>query len=509
MQQLTGVDASFLNMETPTQFGHISSICIFDVGADGASAVDAGYEATKRRILERIHLLEPYRRRLVTVPFGLDNPYWINDAGFDIDYHVRHLAVPPPGNDRQLADLVARIIGRPLDRARPLWALYVIEGLAGGQIAHLNIVHHATIDGVSGANMLGRLLDTAPDGTPSAGSIGSTGSDGSAGLGWSPEDEPSQVEMLARALAGTVTRPRKLARAQVRLLRQVAESTRSEGLAGMADLLARGIPGPLGEPLRSRRSSARERDLAPLLPNRPAPRTSFNGTVTAHRRYAFRTVPLQHVKTIKDAFGTTLNDVVMACCAGALRGYLDERGELPEVPLVAMVPVSVRSRGEEAVASNRVSAMLAPLATHLDDPVERLRAISGGMRAAKETHDAVPAAEMLANAAEFFPPALAARAMRVISRAKIADRLNPPFNLTISNVPGPRTPLYHGRAELLHYFPVSTVADGSGLNITVQSYRDGLDFGIVTCRELVADPWSIVDAIAAEADLLLAAATAR
>jgi WS/DGAT/MGAT family acyltransferase len=379
-----------------------------------------------------------------------------------------------------------------------LWTLYVIDGLVGGDIAHLNIIHHATIDGASGANLLTRLLDER---------IG--GDEPAAAGDWQPEREPSQLEVLGRTLMGAATRPRKAARVQVRLLRQVAAATHNRGLEGVADLLARGLPGPTGRPLRARRSVGREIDLAPVLPDRPAPRTSFNGAVTAHRAYAMRTVALRQAKDIKEAFGTTLNDVVMAACAGALRRYLVDRGELPTEPLLAMVPVSVRGHDEAHAYSNRVSAILAPLATHLDHPADRLAAIRAAMRAAKETHEAVPAMEMLTNMTEFFPPAVAARAMRLISRTRVADRLNPPFNLTISNVVGPRTPLYLGRARLKHFYPVSTVADGSGLNITVQSYLDGLDFGVVTCRELVPDPWAITDGIADELDTLLQEAKAR
>jgi WS/DGAT/MGAT family acyltransferase len=501
VQQLTGVDASFLNMETAPQFGHVCSINVF-AGDEGVE--DAGFESTRARILERLHLLDPMRRRLVQVPFGLDHPYWINDPDFDIDYHVRQLTVPPPGDERRLADLVARLIGRPLDRSRPLWTLYVLDGLADGGIAHLNIVHHATIDGASGANLLTRLLDLSPDPGGEAPGGAASGPDGAPG--WQPEAEPSPVEMLARTALHAVTRPRALARAQVRLLRQVASATRSDGLTGFADLLARGVPGPLGRPLRQRRSASREIDIAPVIPDRPAPRTSFNRAVTAHRRYALRTLPLDDAKIVRKAFGTTLNDVVMAACAGALRAYLEERDELPDDPLVAMVPVSVRAAGEAHIYSNRVSAIFAPLATNLADPVDRLLAISETMKASKETHDAIPATEMVSSLADFFPTAVAARAVRLISRTRIADRLNPPFNVTISNVPGPRTPLYLRRARLSHFYPVSTVADGSGLNITVQSCLDGLDFGVVTCEELVPDPWRIVDGIADELHVLHRAA---
>lgn len=495
MQRLSGVDTSFLTMETSSQFGHISSINVFD----GEHVADAGFAAMRQHLLDRIHLLEPYRRRLVTVPFGLDNPYWINDDRFDIDAHLRHAALPAPGSDAQLSDLVCRIISRPLDRTRPLWLFYVIEGLEGGRIAHLSVIHHALVDGVSGANLTGVVLASSPGAPPPEPPIEP----------FVPEPEPSQMSLLGKAVVDNLHRPVKLARMQVKLLRELAGSTGIEALGTFADLTARALPPVLAAPVRTLRDRTRDHDAVPLFDARPAPRTSFNHSVTSHRAYAFRSVSLDQAKVVRRAFGVTLNDVVMATCAGALRHYLDERGELPPEPLVAMVPVSVRPSAQATTPGNRVSALLAELATHVDDPVERLAVISRGMHAAKAAHDALPVAEMLENVVEFFPPAITARAMRLISRTHMADRMQPLFNLTISNVPGPRASLYVGRAELVHYYPVSTIVDGSGLNITVQSYRDALDFGVVTCRDLVPDPWLITDRIATELDLLYAAAVAH
>ncbi len=481
MRQLTGVDVSFLNMETASVFGHVSSLTIYEPkDAPGGG----GYEATKTIIEERMHLLEPFRRRLVEVPLGLDLPYWIEDPDFDLDFHVRHHAVPPPGTDHQLAEVVSRIVGRPLDRSRPLWELYVIEGLEGGRIAQLTKVHHATIDGASGAQLLATLLDPDPTFRPSGPSPDTPE--------WEPEEVPTNDQMLRITAREYLRRPEKLIRLNVRMLRELAKSTQNGGLRAMADLAAQPMPGPLGDMMRKRlrSQSGNEIDNPPALPPTSAPRTPWNRSVTAHRRFAFTTIPLDSAKKVKNAYGTTFNDVVMALCSATLRRYLDERGMLPEEPLIAMVPVSIRSGGESATYQNRVSALLANLATDEEDPVERLLRIHGSMKSAKEMHDAMPA-ELLQDFTEFAPPAIAARAMRMYSRTHIADRMNPPFNLIISNVPGPNYPLYSAGAELLHFYPVSAIADGQGLNMTVQSYNGRLDFGFISCRELVPDLWDM------------------
>jgi WS/DGAT/MGAT family acyltransferase len=476
MQQLSGVDASFLNMETTTSFGHVASMNVYDPkGAPGGG----GYEVTRALILERMDQLAPFRRRLVQVPLGLDLPYWVEDPEFDIDFHVRQLALPSPGSDEQLAEQVARIVSRPLDRSRPLWELYVIEGLSGGRIAQLTKIHHATIDGASGAQMLADMLETDPKYRPS-GDVAT----------WPSERIPSDAQLLQKTALEFMRRPEKMVRLNVRMLRQLASSTRSGGLKAMADMAAQPLPGPLGDALRQRLRGGNEVDTPPALPPTPAPRTPFNRSITPHRRFAFTSIPLAEAKTVKNKLGTTFNDVVMALCSATLRRYLEERDVLPEDPLIAMVPVSIRSGDEGDAYQNRVSGMLCNLATDEKDPVERLMRIHGSMNSAKEMHAAIPA-ELLQDYTLFAPPAIAARAMRMYARTRIADRMNPPFNLIISNVPGPNEPLYSAGAKLLHFYPVSAVVDGQGLNMTVQSYNGSLDFGFISCRELVPDLWDM------------------
>lgn len=482
LKQLTGLDASFLYMETATSFGHISGLSIFE---HPGGAYDP-YEAFKRQLESRLTDLEPLQRRLVEVPFSLDHPFWIIDPDFDIEFHVRHLSVPPPGTAEQLATQVARLIGRPMDRTRPLWEAYVIEGLEGNRFATLTKIHHATVDGAAGAQLLGMLLDTDPDARPAPGDDS-----------WPTDRLPSDVEMTARALANLARRPEKILRWQVRTARQVAAATRSVGLANLIDAAVSTLPGP-----RGRRDDG---DAPPPLPSLAAPATPFNRSITAHRRFAFRSVPLERVKTVKNALGATLNDVVMAACAGALRRYLQAHDALPDRALVSMIPVSVRTGAEDDPWTNRVSGIIASLPTDEDDPLVRVRKVNEIMAAAKERFDLLPA-DTLVDLAELAPPALFTRAARMATRMRIADRMNPPVNLIVSNVPGPRVPLYLGGAKLLNYYPVSTIAEGQGLNITVHSYLDHLDFGLVACRELVPDLWDLVDLCVDELDVLATAA---
>jgi diacylglycerol O-acyltransferase / wax synthase len=482
MRQLSGIDVGFLNLETSTAFGHVSSLNIYDpTTAPGG----AGLEVTKQIILERMDELTPFRRRLVEVPFGLDLPYWIEDSEFDIDFHVRHHAVAPPGTPEQLAETVSRIVSRPLDRSRPLWELYVIEGLEDGRIAQLTKIHHATIDGASGALMLSVLLDTDPDVRPT-GEVAT----------WDSEAMPTDAELLQITMTEYLRRPEKMLRTNLRMVRELAASTGSGGLRALTDLIAQPLPGRLGELMRERLRSGygTEVDDPPPLPPTLAPRTPFNRPITAHRRFAYTTIPLDDAKAIRREYGCTFNDVVMALCSATLRRWLLKHDALPDEPLIAMVPVSIRTGGDGTgdTYQNRVSGLLSSLATNEPDPVKRLRLVQQSMTAAKGTFAAIPA-ETLQDYTQFAPPAIAARAMRMYSRLRIADRMNPPFNVTISNVPGPAEPLYSAGARLEHFYPVSMIIDGQGLNMTVQSYNGNLDFGFIACRELVPDLWSLVD----------------
>jgi diacylglycerol O-acyltransferase / wax synthase len=488
MKQLSGVDASFLYMESPSQFGHVSSLSVF------ARPDDPGYEpysAWRSQIEQRLHLLEPLRRRLVDVPFGLDHPFWIEDPDFDLDFHVRHTAIPPPGRDDQLANLVARIIGRPLDRSRPLWVSYVIEGLSDNRFAVLTKLHHATIDGASGSELLTLMLDQQREGDPVD----------PPEHAWSPDRKPGDVEILNRALANLVRKPGRFVLLSARMVADVGRATRNPLMVTGADQVRKSLKGPLGAVLNVGRRRDEERDPPPTLPALGAPRTPFNRSITPHRRFAFRSTPLDTVKAIKNALGATVNDVVMAICAGALRTWLEAHDALPDRPLVAAVPVSIRTGDETDKWTNRVSMLLARLPTDEPDPQERVRKVHDAMASSKELFSALPA-ESLTDFAQFPPPAVFARATRLASRLRLGERLAPAANLVISNVPGPRTPLYAAGARLLHFYPVSTIVDGQGLNMTVQSYLNSLDFGLVSCRELVPDLDTLADYVIDEVEAL-------
>ncbi|HUW03937.1 MAG TPA: wax ester/triacylglycerol synthase family O-acyltransferase [Acidimicrobiales bacterium] len=479
MKQLTGLDATFLYMETSTTFGHVSGLFIYERPSEDYDA----FQAVKDTYSAHLDMFEPLRRRLVEVPFGLDRPYWIEDPNFDLDYHIREIALPAPGNDEQLAEQVARIIARPCDRSRPLWEVYVIEGLASGDFALLSKIHHATVDGAAGAIMTTMLLDPAPD-TPlrEPGPIPE------------PEQLPSSRDMLGKGLASLARRPDRTIRLQLRLVQQLAAATRQEGLANVAGAARRFMSAPRTRPRD-------DRDSAPEAPDSMAPRTPFNASISPHRKVAFRSVPLAQIKDIKSALGATVNDVVMAACAGALRRYLERTGDLPDQPLVGMVPVSIRTGEETDVWTNRVSGLFCPLPTNLADPAERVQNVHEWMAEAKQQWDLLPA-DMMVELADMAPPALATRAARVATSLRIGDRVNMPINLVISNVPGPREPLYLRGAKVKHYVPVSTIAEGQGLNITVQSYLDVLDFGIVADRDLVPDVWDLVDFCVDEVNVL-------
>jgi WS/DGAT/MGAT family acyltransferase len=493
MQQLTGLDATFLYVETDKQFGHVSGLSILRRPDDPDYSP---FDSWRSSIAERLHLLEPLRRRLVEVPLGLDHPFWIEDPDFDLDYHVRHTAIPPPGGPEQLSSLVARIIGRPLDRRHPLWETYVIEGLSEGQFAILTKVHHSTVDGASGAELLTMMLDDSPQ----RADIPRPEHE------WTPEPAPSTGDVLARAAVSLARKPGRFFLLGARAAREIGEATRNPALAMAARQARATLRGPVGALLNLGR--AREEGLSkpPAMANLSAPRTPFNATITAHRRFAFRSQPLDDIKAVKNAIGATVNDVVMAMCAGGLRTYLETHDALPDESLVAMVPVSIRTGLEEHKWTNRVSGLLAALPTDEPDPLERIRLVHESMMEAKELFNAVPA-ETLTDFTQFSPPAVFAQATRLATRLRLGERFNPAANVTVSNVPGPRNSLYMAGAELLHYYPVSTILDGQGLNITVQSYRDSLDWGLVSCRELVPDLTDLLDNIVDELAVIAKAAS--
>ena len=468
MKQLTGVDLGFLLMETDRTYGHVNGLSIYE----RPSADFDPFAVVRERLGAMVGHLEPLRRKLVTVPFDLDRPYWIEDADFDLDFHVRHIGLAPPGAADQLAEQVARIVGRRMDRSRPLWEAYVIEGLADGRWALLQKTHHATIDGASGVIMMTMITDESRDAEWKL-----------IDQPWTGELPPPNAELVATAIKNIVANPVRGARLSLNVVREFADAAGMASLSGFASQ-ARNALGAIRK--RSDTGSTVS------LPVTPAPPTPWNKMVTPHRRFAMRSTALENLKRLKVATGGTLNDVVMAVCAGALREYLIEHDALPDQPLRAMVPVSIRTGDEEDPWTNRVSAIVADLPTNCADPIERVALCRAAMNVAKSQFDLIPA-DTLGQATDYASPLVAASAIRLVSSLRLADRVNSPINVVISNVPGPRQELYFAGAKLDAYIPVSTISDGVGLNITVHSYADRMDFGLISDRQLVPDLWHLVD----------------
>jgi WS/DGAT/MGAT family acyltransferase len=445
------VDAAFLYGETPSWHMHVSAVMIAD-----PSRVPGGFsvEELKRRTEKRLHLAPQFRWRLVDVPFGLDRPGWIEDPDFDIDAHIRRIGVPAPGGPEQVGNLIGDLVSLKLDRRKPLWEFWVIEGLEDGRIAILAKIHHSIIDGVSGSELASVLLDLEPDPpeTPPPAHERAV------------EQEPSQFELIARGIGDTMLTPWRIAR--------LAGQSVKQGLTFLGFQ-------------RQRQSPA-----APFQ----APRTSFNTELTPHRRFAYSSVPLDDIKGIKWAFDVKVNDVVLALCSGALRRYLLEHDELPHAPLIAQVPVSLRTDDDKSDVGTKVGAMFASLATDVSDPALRLLSINDSTRSAKEMQRAL-AADKIMGLTEAAPPGLISLAARMYTAAQLDRRTPPIMNLIISNVPGPPFPLFCAGAEIEALYPMGPLLYGTGVNVTVFSYRDRVDFGFMTCREAVDDGWFIAEGI--------------
>lgn len=474
MRQLTSLDAQFLALENSRTHGHVGSLAVYDPSTAPGGRIAVG--DLRRMLRERLHLLTPFRWRLVEVPFSLDHPYWAEVSDVDLDYHVREIALPSPGNMRQLAEQAARIYERRMDRSRPLWEMYLIHGVENGtKVGLLTKVHHAALDGLSGAEILVTLLDTEPSGREIPPASSAPHSD----------DIPGRLALLTRSLTAT---PRHTARALRRLpttlpnldlvptLRSVPGVNVLSGAARRASEL---LPGGDGEVPAPR-----------LL----APRTSLNRRISAHRRCAFTTISLGEVKRIKNHFGVTVNDVVVAITAGALREWLLVHDELPTDPLLAMVPVSVRLPEEFGTFGNRVSMMTVPIPTNVHEPAARVQAAHEALDHSKARHATTPRM-LLEEANEAIPPLMLSRAAQALLGVAATGTLNPPLNVVISNVPGSPVPLYFCGARLEANYPLSVITDGMGLNLTILSYQDRIDFGIVGDREEVPDVWFLAEEV--------------
>ena len=467
MRRLGGLDPMFFYLETPTTHMHSAYVCIFD-----PSTAPEDYSfATVRALLEqRLHLLPPFRRRLVEVPLGLDHPRWVEDPDFDLDHHLHPAVIASPGGELELAEFTAAVLSQPLDRTRPPWEMYVIEGLRGGLVASLTKVHHAAIDGVSGEELIVNLLDLAPE--PVA--VDPPDSP------WEPESLPSDLKLMGDALVELCGRPAVTTRAAWRTARAGANLLRHARRAGFS-----AVSLPMG-----------------------APRTSLGAPVGPERRVAFAQVSLDEVKLVKDAFGVTVNDVVLAMCSGALRYHLAALDEQPKASMVAIVPLSVRAEQERGTLGNRLSFMFVSLASAFDDPVQRLRAIAHATQAAKAQEHAIRFDVVGSAWVEAAVPALVAPAVRFASRLGVVDRVRP-GNLIISNIVGPPVDLYFAGARLVAAYPMGPITDGIGLNITVQSYLGSLYFGLMASPNTVPNVWKLAHGLTDALHELAKAAAVR
>ncbi|GJF18196.1 diacylglycerol O-acyltransferase [Mycolicibacterium cyprinidarum] len=462
MQRLSGLDASFLYLETAAQPLHVCSILELDT-----STMPGGYTFERLRdgLSLRIKAMPEFREKLADNRFNLDHPVWVEDKDFDVDRHLHRIGLPSPGGRNELTEICGHIASLSLDRSRPLWEMWVIENVAGtdaqtgGRIAVMTKVHHAGVDGVTGANLMSKLCSTEPDAPPP-----------------DPVDGAGDASGLEIAVSGAVryaSRPLKLA--------NILPST----LSSVVDTVKRARTG--------------QAMAAPFA----APQTPFNANVTGHRNVAFAQLDLEDIKTVKNHFGVKLNDVVMALVSGVLRKFMLDRGELPENSLVAMVPVSVHGRSDRP-GRNQVSGMFSKLETNVEDPAERLKIIAEGNSVAKQ-HSSGISATLLQDWSQFAAPAVFGVAMRVYASSRLSGA-RPVHNLVVSNVPGPQMPLYMLGCEVDAMYPLGPIFHGSALNITVMSLNGKLDVGIVSCPELLPDLWDMADDFQPALDELMSAA---
>ena len=449
LQRLSGLDASFLYLETAVQPLHVCSILELDT-----STMPGGYTFDRLRdgLALRIKAMPEFREKVADNRFNLDHPVWVEDKDFDVDRHLHRIGLPSPGGRTELSEIAGHIASLPLDRTRPLWEMWVIENIAGtdaqngGRIAVMTKVHHAAVDGVTGANLMSKLCTTEPDAPPP-----------------DPVEASGQGSDLEIAVSGAVrfaARPLKLANVVPTTVSSVIDTVR-----------------------RARNGSA-------MAPPFAAPRSVFNANVTAHRNVAFAQLDLEDIKTVKNHFGVKVNDVVMALVSGVLRKFLLDRGELPENSLVAMVPVSVHDKSDRP-GRNQVSGMFSRLETSIEDPAKRLMAIAEANSVAKQ-HSSAIAATLLQDWTQFAAPAVFGTAMRVYASSRLSGA-RPVHNLVVSNVPGPQVPLFLLGCEVKAMYPLGPIFHGSGLNMTVMSLSGNLDVGIVSCPELLPDLWDMAD----------------
>jgi WS/DGAT/MGAT family acyltransferase len=445
--RLTGLDTSFLHLEDDSAHMHVAAVMTFE-------GAPPEHEDVVEGIRSRLHLVPRYRQKLAFVPLGQGRPRWVDDPHFNLNYHVRHTALPEPGTEDQLKRLAGRVFSQRLDRDKPLWEMWVVEGLDGGdRFAVLSKTHHALVDGVSGIDIMSILFDTKaePDAQPPAEE-----------KRWLPAPTPSRAQLLAEALFERATVPAEIARgarALVRGPRRIAGAAVGSA-AGVGSMVRAGL--------------------------RPAPKTPYNERIGPHRRFTWVRMQLSDVKAIKNSLGGTVNDVMLATVAGALGRHLRRRGvDVAGLELKAMVPVSVRSEEARGALGNQVAAMMAPLPVGLDDAVERMERISDSMAHLKSGGQAV-GAQVLTELTGFAPPNIMSQAARVVARQRM-------FNLVVTNVPGPQFALYMMGRKLEGLFPMVPLAPNQALGIAIMSYNGTINFGLVGDFDLMSDLDELAD----------------
>ena len=456
-ERLAPADALFLHLEDDNTHMHVASVTIFEGSVDYRAAVD--------EVARRLHLVPRFRQKLAFVPFNQGRPIWVDDPHFNIEYHLRHTALPEPGDEEQLKKLAGRIMSQPLDRSKPLWEIWLVDKLIGDRFAMISKTHHCLVDGVSGADLTAVLLDLTPDAPPAVGEP------------WSPHSEPSGVSLLTEAIRERMTQPVEIARgfraalrAPRRLLKSATSSLEALGALAWAGL-------------------------------NPAPRTELNVSVGPHRRVEFVRASLSEFKQIKNVLGGTVNDVVLAVVSGALRRFLMNRGvDTRGLELKAMVPMSTRAEHEQGALGNRVTSMAAPLPVYEEDAALRLSIVKEAMKDVKSSKQAV-GAEMIMDLSGFAPPTILGQAARLQANQRLV-------NLLVTNVPGPQFPLYTQGHKLLDLFPMAPLGANQALNVAVMSYDGQLFFGLLADYDAIPDLSVFADGLEKSIAELLQAAGA-
>jgi diacylglycerol O-acyltransferase / wax synthase len=457
MDRLTGLDSSFLHLEQDGAHMHVASTTLFEGPAPK-------YLEFRDHIASRLHLVPRFRQKIRFVPFGQGRPVWVDDPHLNLAYHVRHTSLPPPGSEEQLRILAARIFSQQLDRSKPLWELWLVEGLKDGRFAIVGKTHHAMVDGVSGVDITTVLFDLEKD--PPAPEPSREQ--------WLPDPEPTGSQLLGEALVERMVSPREVARGVRRLLRgprraarKVVDSTMAAGVFAWSGL--------------------------------GAPDTPFNVEIGPHRRFAWVHTSLDDLKQVKNELGGTVNDVILATVAGALGRYMRARGHATAgVEVRAMVPVSVRTTDQEGALGNRVSSMMAPLPVSIEDPAERMKRVSEVMGDLKQSKQAM-GASLMTQLADFAPPTIAGQAARLQSRQRF-------FNLVVTNVPGPQFPLYLMGRRMERVFPMVPLAQRQAVCVGIMSYDGQVNFGLIGDYDAMSDLDDLAQDLEASLDELVEAA---